>query len=126
MPRESSESLQPLSPGPRKARRPAGGSPETPSIDHPHAWGSKHSREKSLHGSVLERKRKPSYHPCQLCREALPETPTLCPALEGLPGQGPTLRVSVSKRLEVVAEELLLLRGLGQGAVGYARHLGLG
>lgn len=50
----------------------------------------------------------------------------LCLALDGLPRQGPTLGVSVSKRLEVVAEELLLLRGLGQGAVGYAWHLGLG
>lgn len=67
--------------------------------------------------------------PPALLGKALPaETPTLCPALDGTPrqggeGLGPTLGVGISKRLKVMAEELLLLRGLGQGAIRYARHL---
>lgn len=37
--------------------------------------------------------------------------------------QGPTIRVGISERLEVVAEELLLLWSLGQGAAGEAGYL---
>lgn len=44
----------------------------------------------------------------------------------GQGGLGPTFRVGISEGLKVMPEELLLLRRLGQGAVGYAGPLRLG
>lgn len=123
MPGEPSESLQLPSPGPRKTRRPAGRPSEMPSVDHTRL-GSKCIWKKSLRGSVLKIKCKP-FCPLTSCGGPARDTHAV-PSAGQPPRHRPTLRVSISERLEVLAEELLLLRGLGQGAVGYAWHLGLG